>query len=171
MKVSDCLPPSGSVVVFERTPSASYARTGERYKVTYHKGRHGYIADVHLTSVVRGTGTFDRPLAWQGAVWEVVERSPVATPALTIGDNTLQLHFSWRGSDYHQVGKTRVWVFTGHGPAREYHLRVEDCDGDWAPWRISRNDETVAAGDESALNGAFTAIFAAMKRIITEATT
>lgn len=52
------LPADGSTIVFDRAPAGSYAGTGEAYKVQVRgKGRTAYV---YLTSVARGSGTFDR---------------------------------------------------------------------------------------------------------------
>jgi hypothetical protein len=60
------LPAPGSTIIFTRTPGASYASTGEAYKVGWSKNS----TDVYITCVERGTGTFDRMTAWQYAEWE-----------------------------------------------------------------------------------------------------
>lgn len=68
------LPPSGSVVTFNRKPAGSYASEGKAYRVSYQRpARGGFRFDVHLENVATGTGTFDRAAMWERAVWSVVE--------------------------------------------------------------------------------------------------
>lgn len=65
------LPADGSVIIFDRVPISSYADVGEAYRVQVRgSGRKAYV---YLTSVARGSGTFDRGWAYKQAAWRYAE--------------------------------------------------------------------------------------------------
>lgn len=65
------LPAHGSTIIFDRVAPGSYASAGEAYRVNVRgKGRTAYV---HLTSVARGSSTFDRGYDYRFASFRTVE--------------------------------------------------------------------------------------------------
>lgn len=67
------LPRPGRKFVFDVTPGASYASVGEVYTCGYPHDIHFGAGDISISSVERGTGTYDRISAWQYAKWHYVD--------------------------------------------------------------------------------------------------
>ena len=76
--MTPALPPSGALVRFSRLPRASWAKTGEAYRVTYRPHIRAGKTGVHPTTSVQlwsedhGCGTYDLAQAYDIAQWEVV---------------------------------------------------------------------------------------------------
>lgn len=64
------VPLAGKQFVFDVTPAASYSRIGEVYTCSGFPDRAS--GDIYLSNVARGSGTFDRLLAWKCAEWRYV---------------------------------------------------------------------------------------------------
>ena len=48
-------------------------------------------------------------------------------------------NFVWHisGSDWHEISRTRVWLFPKRSAAIQLDIMKEDCDGDFYNWTVS----------------------------------
>jgi hypothetical protein len=58
----------------------------------------------------------------------------------------MNIHWKYSGSDWKEIGKSRVWLFAGNRVCVQYDLRIEDCDGDFAYWSVKVGSHEVAHG-------------------------